>query len=242
MSNDFNHVEDLIQKLGATVSIDNCLLLFDQFARSRGFDYTGFVVISIAEPLDEMVARMGTIPGGAYLENMAMERVEQNTFYGRLRASVLPQAISNDDAELAGPEFKELREAHARYDIQSGYGVGIPGEGPIRRIVVLASRRLLSPAEAERLRGDATLFAACLYFARRMRELMAAENPAFVKLTPQERRCLNWASQGKTSWEIGQIIGIAERTVVFHLENAKAKLGVRSRQQAVATAARLGII
>lgn len=61
-------------------------------------------------------------------------------------------------------------------------------------------------------------------------------------LTRRERECLFWASQGKTSWEIGQLLVIAERTVIFHLQNAAQKLGVCGRQAAVARAISLGMI
>lgn len=55
-----------------------------------------------------------------------------------------------------------------------------------------------------------------------------------VALSPREFECLQWAAMGKSAWDIGCILGISRRTVVFHLENAKAKLGVRSTCQAVA--------
>lgn len=55
-----------------------------------------------------------------------------------------------------------------------------------------------------------------------------------VALSPRELECLQWAALGKSAWDIGCILGISRRTVVFHLENAKAKLGVRSTCQAVA--------
>lgn len=61
-------------------------------------------------------------------------------------------------------------------------------------------------------------------------------------LTRRERECLFWASQGKTSWEIGQLLAIAERTAIFHLQNAAQKLGVCGRQAAVARAISLGMI
>jgi DNA-binding CsgD family transcriptional regulator len=55
-------------------------------------------------------------------------------------------------------------------------------------------------------------------------------------LTGREEECLVWCSEGKTSWEIARILGIAERTVVFHLQNASRKLGAANRVQAVTRA------
>ncbi|HKJ94827.1 MAG TPA: LuxR family transcriptional regulator [Gammaproteobacteria bacterium] len=61
-------------------------------------------------------------------------------------------------------------------------------------------------------------------------------------LTPRERECLLWAAEGKTSWETAQILGISERTVIFHLRNVTEKLNVSSRQQAIARAISQGLI
>jgi DNA-binding CsgD family transcriptional regulator len=61
-------------------------------------------------------------------------------------------------------------------------------------------------------------------------------------LTRRERQCLHWAAQGKTSWEIGCLLAISERTAVFHLQNACHKLGVVGRQAAVARAVAQGLI
>ncbi|WP_407181427.1 helix-turn-helix transcriptional regulator [Bradyrhizobium sp. STM 3562] len=44
---------------------------------------------------------------------------------------------------------------------------------------------------------------------------------------------LEWSSRGKSAWEIGCILGISRRTAAFHLDNARAKLGVRTVRQAV---------
>lgn len=63
-----------------------------------------------------------------------------------------------------------------------------------------------------------------------------------VQLTNRERECLLWTAEGKTAWEISQILKVSERTVVFHLQNVADKLNVVNRQQAVARAVSLGII
>lgn len=61
-------------------------------------------------------------------------------------------------------------------------------------------------------------------------------------LTQREIDCLFWASEGKTAWEIGQILSISERTVVFHLTNVVSKLSSSSRQHAISKAILLGIL
>ena len=52
-------------------------------------------------------------------------------------------------------------------------------------------------------------------------------------LSPRESQCLHWVSEGKTDFEVGKILEISPRTVRFHINNAKVKLGVTTRIQAV---------
>jgi DNA-binding response OmpR family regulator len=61
--------------------------------------------------------------------------------------------------------------------------------------------------------------------------------PKQVDLRDHEVQTLTWAARGKTFWEIGQILGISKRTVEFHLDNARRKLGVATRTQALIKAA-----
>lgn len=51
-----------------------------------------------------------------------------------------------------------------------------------------------------------------------------------------------WAAHGKTMAETGEILGISKRTVVHHVEEAKAKLDAANVTQAVAKAIRSNLI
>lgn len=65
---------------------------------------------------------------------------------------------------------------------------------------------------------------------------------SLVSLTNREKEVLIWTKEGKTNWEISQVLKVSERTVVFHMQNAMRKLGARNRVQAMATALSLGLI
>jgi len=56
------------------------------------------------------------------------------------------------------------------------------------------------------------------------------------ELTRREVQCLYWTAQGKTSWEIACILGIAESTITYHLRNSIRKLNASNRVHAVAKA------
>lgn len=70
----------------------------------------------------------------------------------------------------------------------------------------------------------------------------STDKPSNVSLTHREKECLLWAAEGKTASEIALILGIQERTAIFHLNNATKKLNATNRQQAVARAIASGII
>jgi DNA-binding response OmpR family regulator len=61
--------------------------------------------------------------------------------------------------------------------------------------------------------------------------------PKLVGLNDREVEALTWAARGKTSAEIATIVGLTKRTVDFHMDNARAKLGVATRTEAVLKAA-----
>ncbi|HEV7368031.1 helix-turn-helix transcriptional regulator [Arenibaculum sp.] len=61
-------------------------------------------------------------------------------------------------------------------------------------------------------------------------------------LTPRELQCLQWAARGKSRTDVGQILGLSPRTIKFHLENARRKLGAAHTGQAVLKAAMLGLV
>ncbi|MDR3417007.1 MAG: response regulator transcription factor [Nevskia sp.] len=60
--------------------------------------------------------------------------------------------------------------------------------------------------------------------------------PQQVELSEREVQALTWSARGKTSDEIALILGLSKRTVDFHVDNARAKLGVATRIQAVVKA------
>jgi LuxR family quorum-sensing system transcriptional regulator SolR len=63
-----------------------------------------------------------------------------------------------------------------------------------------------------------------------------------VVMTAREKEVLRWTAEGKTAYEIGQILSVSERTVNFHINNVVAKLGASNKTQAAVKAAALGLL
>jgi DNA-binding NarL/FixJ family response regulator len=69
-----------------------------------------------------------------------------------------------------------------------------------------------------------------------------AEPGARPLLTPRELEVLTLVGQGMSNKAIARHLGISAHTVKYHLEAVFAKLGVRSRAEAVTTGLRQGLV
>jgi len=63
-----------------------------------------------------------------------------------------------------------------------------------------------------------------------------------VRLTAREREVLTVAAEGLTARQIGERLGVRERTVTTHLGRIYGKLGVGTRLAAIRAAARSGLV
>lgn len=63
-----------------------------------------------------------------------------------------------------------------------------------------------------------------------------------ITLSPRQTECLFWVQEGKSSRDIGIMLGVSHRMVERHVFRACQKLGVKTRLQAVIRARTLGII
>lgn len=82
-------------------------------------------------------------------------------------------------------------------------------------------------------RAQSVMSAAVHAAYARFHQLLDAKT-SLSPLSRRESECLKWVADGKTDFEVGKILHISPRTVRFHINNAKAKLGVATRIQAVA--------
>lgn len=63
-----------------------------------------------------------------------------------------------------------------------------------------------------------------------------------LSLTPREQEILTWVAEGKSNEDTATILGLAPRTVAFHMNNIFTRLEVTNRQMAVVKAIRYGLI
>jgi LuxR family quorum sensing-dependent transcriptional regulator len=140
------------------------------------------------------------------------------------------------DPELEPGAVEVMRRA-ADFRMSRGFVVPIHGLTGYEAGVSLGGVHLDLNA-----RSKPALHLMAMYGFERIRRLLRPEPHSSARLTPREREAIAWASQGKSAWEIGEILNITQRTAEEHLATAARKLGAVNRTHAVAIAIRLNII
>lgn len=130
--------------------------------------------------------------------------------------------------------FEECRELGVHS------GITIPMRGPARETDLIS----LSFRERGSLSSDrlAYIYMLSVHYWLKYCELVDRRAPQEVSLTTQEIECLRWCKEGKTNWEIGEILSISQKTVEFHVGNAMRKLGAGNRITAVIMGIKNGLI
>ena len=146
-----------------------------------------------------------------------------------------PFQWGHDTARNRSPAQRQLFDEAASFGIRCGFTIPIHDlHGPVAA-VTFASDTSQGAFGRTIEKQSAVLQLMAIYFHAHARRKLAPDRVVDgITLSPREYECLEWAARGKTAWEISRIVGISRRTAAFHLENAKAKLGVHSIAQAVA--------
>lgn len=148
-----------------------------------------------------------------------------------------------DASQFASSQGLQVFEEAAKYGLYNG--ISFPMKSASENIAVFCLAVDKRP-DAIPLLDNAQMFGhtfATHLFERFLQlEISDPENEEKNLLTKRELECLFWACEGKTAWEISQIVNVSERTVLFHLNNSTAKLGAVNRQHAVALAIKKGLI
>jgi LuxR family quorum sensing-dependent transcriptional regulator len=138
-----------------------------------------------------------------------------------------------DYAENHGARATELTRFYLEFGMLGGFVTPIHGPGGYEAGVAFAGARPELPAS-----HMPALHLMTLYAFNRVRQLICSESEERPTLTSREREVLAWSAQGKSAWEIGEILAVAKRTVDEHAQTAMRKLGAVNRTQAVAIALR----
>jgi LuxR family quorum-sensing transcriptional regulator LasR len=140
---------------------------------------------------------------------------------------------------------KELYEESCNHGLCSG--INLPVRGSNGEFGMLYFASAIKPDrrfEAEAIRNIPVLTCLRDFVCETSQRFMKQSVPTtrLVDLTKRELECLKLCADGKSSWDIGQILNCTEAGVNFHFSNIRLKFGTTSRHQALVKAIQMGLI
>lgn len=216
--------------------------LFNHLAhtgRQLGFEFCAYGIqmpIPISRPTISLLNNYPKAWQASYAANAYID-IDPTVKHGR--KSCLP-LIWNQALHDAAPEFWE--EAHG-YGLHAGWAqASRDANGAVGMLTLARSSKAVIAAD---------VFANCARMswlsqyahAAMLQILMPQKVPeSKVILTSREKEVLRWTAEGKTAYEIGQILTVSERTVNFHINNIVVKFDASNKTQAAVKATALGML
>jgi DNA-binding CsgD family transcriptional regulator len=229
-------------RLNALLKIDSADAVFNQIriaSQEMSFEYCAYGIqmpVPISRPVIAMFNNYSDEWKKCYVERGYLD-IDPTVRHGR--KNMLPMVWSSDLFESASEFWEEARGhgLHFGWSQSSRDASGAVGMLTLARSEEQLSERELSDHTAKM--AWLTQYA----HAAMCRILLPRYVPeSRVMMTAREKEVLCWTAEGKTAYEIGQILSVSERTVNFHINNIVAKLDASNKTQAAVKAATLGLL
>lgn len=227
-------IVETVEEIGRASTAESVWRAIKTYAETQGFHY--MLVLKGQHSMIETVS--GCVLYDDMPEGFA-ESFDKDGFskHNPLISHALKEARPYSAAEIwAMPLTVHQRRALAHLNlslkVRDGVMIPIRHGAALEGIVLFGGQK---PEMAPIVRSALHLLAYCAF----EQVIQIETNPRRASagmLSPREVECLSWAAAGKTDAQIGLILTISPRTTRFHIENAKKKLGVATRVQAVAEA------
>ncbi|HEX8568707.1 MAG TPA: LuxR family transcriptional regulator [Caulobacteraceae bacterium] len=229
---------DTVAAMNAVGCVEELEVVFHRFVRDLGFEQ--FATIDVQDPR--------RAPRVEVLRARSLEAWEQH-YQASGHAphdAVIRRALTTSDpifwsdvrmGEPLSPEAVRIFGEASEFGLREGFVT------PIHNLDGSISTVMLSGGDADPLCPDTRTAAhlACIYYAARVRKDRRPAPPR-APLSARQLECLRWTREGKSAADIAQILGISRYTVQEHLAQACARLGVRTRVQALSQAYVLGLL
>ncbi|MER9895813.1 LuxR family transcriptional regulator [Mesorhizobium sp. M0119] len=169
---------------------------------------------------------------------MGYDRIDPTIKRSRTRANAFRWSEVYNDTSTTEDERRIFDEA-AMFGLRSG--ISVPLHGPDGSCAIMS---FAQPRDCD-FQNTTIIYLqlAALYFHTRVEKFVSSSG---VKKAPilsiREKECILWTARGKSSWEIGKILGISLNTVNFHIKNVLQKMDTASRTVAAIKAINFGII
>ena len=237
--------QETIHALNTATTVDDLHETCSRFCERNGFDHFHYgtrIPTSFTKPHFIHISGYPKEWWRRYNDNLYLKDDPTVAFCS---SNFVPLTWDKVTSKQAGRNGK-TNVMHAANEHGLAAGISFPAHTPQGDFAMFslassrAHKQILEPLEQVTLLGHSYIF----YLHEAVRRIFATDPVPLrpITLTQREREALLWTAEGKTSWEISQILKISERTIIFHIHNATQKLNVCNRQQAIARAVSLGLI
>jgi LuxR family quorum sensing-dependent transcriptional regulator len=239
MSTEQHAVGEFIERLGVMTTIEQTWASFLSFVHRYGFTNGG--IAEMPGPLQriEDTTMCLSWPDGWRERYFTQNYVAEDPAQLHLARTRYPYTWNEMLlCPYYTPRQRQIVHEASEFALSVGFIVPIHQVGSGPALVTIAG------ANVELSDSDTlALHLAAMYAHAHVRDLSPSigEDKNFL-LGPRERECLQWVADGKTDWEISEILSISEKTANTYIERVKHKFGVATRVQAVVKGLRTGQI
>ncbi|MGB3390203.1 MAG: autoinducer binding domain-containing protein [Pseudaminobacter sp.] len=200
-----------------------------QFAAANGFDRFAYLhtLSTGVTAFSDYHAEWQSI----YLSN-AYSTIDPVVWKAKRTPHVFTWSADDRPARLRSTEERKFFSQAIDFGLRSGVTIPLEVSFGQTAMLTLATSK---PKTDIRSLGTSQRAATALAYVH-LKLSILGENftgPATLRLSAQEAACLYWCSLGKYMPEIATIMGIEHRTVQYHLDNARDKLGAVNLPHAV---------
>ncbi|MFO1324585.1 MAG: LuxR family transcriptional regulator [Burkholderiales bacterium] len=239
-------VAALVGAVDGGARLESCV---ESIVRHLGFDS----LFCLASPIDKPDLRDGgfvyaTLPGDWLDRYARMSYADVDPLVALAWEGAIPVPWDQASVRGRGPRSDACVDDALRHGIASGVCFASHGPRASRALIALhagvaRSDTLRQQAIARNL-PDIVLFGHYFHelFVRPAVELASRPRAAAVPFSKRERACLELAAHGLTTGDIAVKLDISSRTVQFHFDSIRSKLGASNRQQAIAIAVHSGVV
>lgn len=230
-------VIERIELLNRLSTLERLNIGLDALLREYGFAFYFFGLDQSLSLVRPELTSLHNLPAEWFQRYLAEHQMHSDPTVRYAREHALPLLWRDADDLASDPPATQILQGYRDAGLGAACTLPLkaPGGAPCWLTLGCDSDDQTSHARLHEFMPFALLLATtvldcCLRLTR------PAAHPETVDLNTRERDCLAWASEGMTNAEIGAVLGISDRTAIYHIASACRKLGARNRQHAVTRA------
>jgi len=240
MTNEFSKVVRLIETINTTADPDAAFSFLTDYAKGFGLEYVFLgrltpAAYSEGSPVDFF---RSTYPEDWIVQYFAQDYVNIDPVVDYLLTSTRPFKYADSYANLTKAQSAFVRDAET-YNMNDGFIIPIHMRGRAPGSVAFASQTPFSLGETVEL----VLEMLSRVVFRHIENLSVTPREVDpVTVSDREKQILVLVAQGKTNWEVGQIIELSEFSVRDYMKDLSQRLNTNNRTHTVTRALQLGLI